>query len=242
MPEHQGRAAPLSGYGYRRTGQPVRRHSVLRGREGQFWKPVRRQEARQIVLAARRYELQTKEKGRRTGALGVVALEILDLLANLVDFRTGQLDPSLDTLMDRLKRSRDAIVRALANLRRHGFLDWLRRYVPTGDREGVQVQQTSNAYRLMMPKRGRDALGRYGKPSPLPADFEHAQAEHARMIDDHRQALSLAELPLFDIEDEGLAQALSRLGSLMDQRESAKRTESLSQIHNYTGKHSFPSG
>jgi hypothetical protein len=30
--------------------------------------------------------------------------------------------------MGRVKRSKDAVVRALANLRTHGFLDWLRRW------------------------------------------------------------------------------------------------------------------
>ncbi|HRM75333.1 MAG TPA: helix-turn-helix domain-containing protein, partial [Paracoccus sp. (in: a-proteobacteria)] len=57
----------------------------------------------------------------------------MELFANLVDFRTGRLEPAIETLMRMLRRSRDAIVRALKALRSHGFLDWLRRYVPTGN-------------------------------------------------------------------------------------------------------------
>lgn len=57
--------------------------------------------------------------------------------------KTGQLDPSIETLMRKLKRSRDSIVRALNALRAHGFLDWLRRYVPTGS-EGMETRNSSH--------------------------------------------------------------------------------------------------
>ncbi|MBY5441862.1 hypothetical protein [Rhizobium leguminosarum] len=117
--------------------------------EGHFWQRTKREDVRRIVLAARRFELVTRQPGARSGALGFVALEVLDFLANLVDWKTGRLDPSLDYIMGRLKRSRDAIVRALSALRAHGFLGWIRRYVPTGNEgRGPQVRQTSNAYRL----------------------------------------------------------------------------------------------
>ncbi|VVS99839.1 helix-turn-helix domain-containing protein [Hoeflea sp. EC-HK425] len=214
-----------------RRGAPVRRQSRLAGREGVFWRRVSRQEARQIVFAARRYELTSRQFGARNGALGAVALEVLDLLANMVDYKTGRLDPAIETLMKRLKRSRDAIVRALKALRDHGFLDWLRRYVPTGrEGRGVQVQQTSNAYRLSMPARARRLLGRYGRSAPLPDDFTHAREMQEAAITAHRQSLTLEELPLFEIGDNPLGQALARLGKAIKERESAKRTESASRF------------
>ncbi len=215
----------------KRTGQKVRRHSRPKGREGIFWRPMRRQEARQIVLAARRYEIGTKEKGKRQGALGHVAIEILDYLTNLMDYRTGRLEPALETMMKKLHRSKDAIVRALKALRQHGFIDWLRRYVPTdNDGWGVQVQQTSNAYRLFMPKRALRMLGRYGKKSPLPDDVTHALAEQAAQLEIWRGEMSLPELARFDVEDEKLAASLAKLGALIEKkRESAKQSESLSQ-------------
>ena len=46
-----------------------------------------------------------------------------------MDYTTGRLEPSITALMDKLYRSKDAIVRALVSLRRHGFLYWIRRYV-----------------------------------------------------------------------------------------------------------------
>ena len=199
--------------------------------EATFWRPVKRQEARQIVLAARRYEISTKQKGKRNGALGHVALEILDYLTNLVDYRTGRLEPSLDYLMEKLCRSRDAIVRALKALRTHGFIDWLRRFVPTGNEGHGQpkYQQTSNAYRLSMPKRALRYLGRYGKKAPLPDDFTHAQETQAATIEAYRDSLPLSEQAIFELGDTPLGQSLARLGKLMENRESAKRSESKSK-------------
>lgn len=138
---------------------PVRAGSVPIGSERGWWRPMPRQDARRLVLAARRYELTTR-------ALGHIALEIIDLLSNLQDPRTGRLDPSLRWLMARLRRSRDAVCRALARLKAHGFLDWMRRVKPTGcTSKGPQIRQTSNAYRLSMPPRAARLIQ---APPPLP--------------------------------------------------------------------------
>lgn len=215
----------------KRTGEPVRRHSHAAGRcEGTFWRRTGRQEVNRIMLAARRYELVTRQPGARNGALGFVALELLEYLTHLVNFRTGRLDPSYDHLMAKLKRSREAIRIALQALRAHGFLDWLRRYVPTGNEgRGPQVQQTSNAYRLSLPKRALALLGRLGRPAPAPDDFTHAQQARTAELDAYKASLSLAELPLFMVDDPELAAKLSAMGAAITarkERESAKRSES----------------
>ena len=220
--------AVLAGAPTERERTPVRRHSRAAGRcEGVFWRRTDRQQVRQIVLAARRYELAGRQPGARNGPLGGVAIELLELFANLVDFRTGRLDPSIDTLMLKLRRSRDAIVRALKALRVHGFLDWLRRYEPTGNEgRGPQVQQTSNAYRMSLPEKARQLLGRWGVTSPLPDDHAQAEAERAAVIEAHRASLDIEERTLFDVGDNPLGQALARLGRSIKQRESARQTES----------------
>ena len=222
--------AVLAGAPAERERTPVRRQSRAAGRcEGVFWRRTNRQEVRQIVLAARRYELRCREPGSRNGPLGSVAIEVLELFANLVDFRTGRLDPSIDTLMVKLRRSRDAIVRALKALRSHGFLDWLRRYVPTGNEgRGPQVQQTSNAYRLSLPARARQFLGRFGITPPPPDDHVQAEAERVAELEAHRASLDIEERTLFDVGDNALGQALARLARSMKQRESARQTESQS--------------
>ena len=219
----------------KRARTPVHRHSREAGKcEVGIWKRTCRQDVRQIVLAAKRYEIAMKQRGARNGPLGAVALEILELLANLVDYRTGRLEPSLDTMMKKLRRSRDAIVRGLKALRIHGFVDWLRRYTEADNAggKGPQVRQVSNAYRLVMPERARACLAQYGKPAPLPEDREHADAERTAALDAYRATLPLDQLALFEVGDNPVGNALKRLGERMMQRESAKQTESRSGFFN----------
>lgn len=208
--------------------QPVRRHSHLAGRcEALFWRRTGRQEVRRILLAARRYELAGRAAGRRNGPLGHVALELLELLGNLVSFRSGRLDPSMAFLMERLKRSRDAVVRALAALREHGFLDWLRRYEPTGhEGRGPQVRQVSNAYRLVLPPRAARLLGIQTQDVPLPDDLAHAQEARQADIEAHKAGLSLSELGAFVVNDDSLGRLLAQLGRSLQERESGRQTES----------------
>lgn len=212
-----------------RAPTPVRRHSYAAGRErGVFWQATDRQTVRRIVAGARRYELATRQPGAQNGALGFVALEVLDFLANLVNYKTGQLDPALETMMRRLKRSKDAITRALKALRAHGFLDWLRRYVPTGNEgRGPQVQQTSNAYRLSMPPRALRLLGRYGQPAPAPDDFTAAQERRETGRADYMASLSPLEVLAESDLDPGLRAALEGLAQGVE-RESGSRSESRS--------------
>jgi hypothetical protein len=220
--EPQGRRG-----GGRRTGEPVRRHSRLRGREGPFWRPFDPKERGRMMVAAERFERVGREPGKRNGPLGPVGLEVLRELLRLIDFRTGRLDPAITTLMERLRRSKDAIVRALANLRAAGFLDWIRRYEPTGNDEGPQVHQTSNAYRLSLPAAAARLLGRVWRPAPLPADERQRRDDRAAEV-----AAMIDSLPLWEQgsaiagDGDGLGAALDRLGRALAERESAKRSES----------------
>lgn len=208
--------------------QPIRRHSYLAGRcEGVFWRRTDRREVRRVLLAARRYELATRAPGRRTGALGHVALELLELLGNLVSFKTGRLEPAVTFLMDRLKRSRDAVVRALQALRTHGFLDWLRRYEPT-EREGrgPQVRQVSNAYRLVLPPRAARLLGVQGEAAPLPDDLAQELDARRQELAALKAALPLDELAALEVDSRPLGRLLAELGRLVQERESGRQTES----------------
>lgn len=227
--DQDGRCSLMPG----RTGEPVRRHSILKGREGLLWQRTSRSQMRQIVLAARKFDIAERQPGERNGPLGHVALEVLDYLTNLIDWRTGRLDPAITHLMDKLKRSRDAIVRALDALRRHGFLDWQRRYEPTGNEgRGPQVRQTSNAYRLHLPERARRLLGRLLQQPPQPDDHSHAQEQRRADAAAYRASLPLAELARHEVDDDELAAVLARLGECV-QRESAKRSESLARDISY---------
>jgi hypothetical protein len=220
----------------RRTLQPIRRQSRPAGRyEGVFWRPTSRRDVEQIKLAAKRYELATRQPGARNGALGFVALEVLEYFGNLVNFRTGRLDPSLDFLMRKLRRSRDAIVRALKALRDHGFVDWLRRFEPTGNEgRGPQVRQVSNAYRLSLPRRVAAMMGRFFQSPPAPDDHAHAQEIRAAEVEAYRSALSELERTIMDVDpDDALGAALLRFAqarALKAERESVRQAESQSSL------------
>lgn len=222
------------------AAHPVRRGSRLAGRcEGAFWRRTDRQEMRRVVLAAKRYELAGRQRGRRNGPLGHVALEALELLANLVSYRTGRLEPSYAYLMRKLRRSKDAVHRALLALREHGFLDWLRRHeaIELVEGPGPRVRQVSNAYRLSLPARAARLLGHRGVEPPLPDDVAQAREDRAAWLAAHKATLPLSDLPLVEVEDEGLARVLGELGravearaSFLQERESAGRGGIQAQI------------
>lgn len=220
----------------REAADPVRRHSRRAGRcEGTWWQRTNRHECRRILLAAQRYELVNRQPGRRVGPLGSVAIEILQLFAALISYKTGRLEPSIDTVMQRLRRSRDAVVRGLAALRRHGFLDWLRRYEPTGEAgRGPQVRQISNAYRLYLPPAAEALLGNYFKRSPVPSDAQQAAEDRTAELLAH--VGGQGQLALLSVQDERLSGVLDRIGELIKQRESAGRSEYRSSYINAAAK------
>ena len=217
-----GAGSGASGRG-QRARDPVRRGSRLAGTcEGAWWRPVARAEVRRVVLAAKRYELAGRQAGRRRGPLGHVALEVLELLANLVSHRSGRLEPSYAYLMRTLRRSKDAVHQALAALREHGFLDWLRRHEKVEvleDAPGPRVRQVSNAYRLSLPARAAQLLGHWLSSSPpLPDDVAQEREDRVAWMREHKAALPLSELPLAEVEDDRLARVLGELGRAVEAR------------------------
>lgn len=208
-----------------RTGEPVRRHSHLAGRvERSYVRKITKREAWEIVQAAERYDDTGRAKGGKR-PLGPAAVKVLRYLANLAAY-SGRVEPSYDYMMEKLGLARDTINRALKALRAHGFLDWVRRYVPTGNAEGPQVQQTSNAYRLTLPAIARALLGRFAKPAPVPDDALQAAKDRAEQIEAMRSTLTMPEQIALDFgAGDALGNSLARLWVSMQKRESEKRTE-----------------
>lgn len=220
-------SAALGRTATRRSRQPVRRDSYPLGQcEARFWRPMPRQDTRRILLAARLYDKNGRQRGQPKGPLGHVALDVLALMVNLMDPRTGRLEPSYAFLAKTLNRSRGAVAEALAALREHGFLDRLRRVVAV-EREGPgpRVRQASNAYRLKMPSRAAKLLGWFAGSPSLPDDVVQAQAERAAELEAHKAALSLEELGRFSVEDDALGRALGQLGQWLQSRESTAQPE-----------------
>ncbi len=185
-----------------RTGQKVRRSSRPKGRcEAGFWRAFDPKQAKIYMIAVRRYNLLAKEKGKKNGKLGHVAIEVFAELLRRVDYATGQLDPAIDTLAKVLKRSRAAVIAALKTLQSHGFVQWLRRFEPVKDAGwwGPQVQQSTNAYRLSLPAMALKLVGIGDQAAPIPDDF------------DARKAAAAAEIRAMEFQDTPLGRTLERM-------------------------------
>jgi hypothetical protein len=204
-----------------RTFQPVRRNSRHAGeREHRIWRPIgggnKAQAHKEIgaaMKAAEFYDRRLKQEGKKNGALGHIGLEVLRELYRIVDFKTGRLEPAIATICDRIKRSRAAVVAAMARLKQHGFLDWIRRTEPTNNEgAGPQVRQIPNAYGFGLPAAAMAHLKRMLGKAPPPDDDvqrrQEAQAETEAMYD----SVDLDALGTARVSSPSLAEAINLLG------------------------------
>ncbi|TCP98164.1 hypothetical protein C8J46_105317 [Sphingomonas sp. PP-F2F-A104-K0414] len=203
-----------------RTGQPVRRSSFRAGeREPRYWRPFNKAERNARMRAAETYDQKHKIAGKRNGPLGAIGVDVLRELMRMIDFKTGRLEPAIATLATRLSRSRGAIVKALARLKDHGFLNWIRRFEPIKDPDtfGPQVKQVTNAYWFGLPKEAADMVRRMMGKGPMPDDEvtrrKANEEETAAML----ATISAEDLAAFRAGDESpLAKALASLGRRVD--------------------------
>lgn len=204
--------------GERERGQPVRRNSYFPDdrRALAMWKPLDKKEATvaERLTAAERYNRDMRKAGERRGPLGEIALEVYRLMHFEID-KKGRLDPAIDYIAKKIRRSRKAVVDALSRLRDHGFLDWVRRAEKVEEAEGQkgpQVKQISNAYVLKLPKLAMDFIrGRKGPEKPVCEEDRRAthKAEKEEMV----TSLPLQEVPAAYVEDNSLREILSRMGA-----------------------------
>lgn len=144
-----------------------RRMSALKGYcENRIWQKTDRKTIAATIAAAKKFDFINRKKGERSGPLKI-GVEVLEFFAKQhLNYRTGRLDPALLTICAGIKRSKGAVVSALAALRKHGFLTWIRRITYNGDR----VQQTSNAYCIILPEAALKFLPHWIKKAPSPDD------------------------------------------------------------------------
>jgi hypothetical protein len=167
---------------YRRTLSPVRRYSQAAG--GENWRPISWSEGRKILLALRIHAEKQRRKGERTGCaprnkadaggISFGAIRLAEVLVGIATKRNGRLEPSVRWLAKALNVPLKTIHAWKAQLKRHGFLDWRRRWVFTG-REGArgdQVQQTSNAYWVKAPLEALEAAAKVLAPRKVEEDDE----------------------------------------------------------------------
>lgn len=168
-----------------RSFQPVRRDSYYASdpRVAAVWQPIGRNKQEALAIRAKRlqaaeaYDRQHKQKGKRNGPLGYTGLAVLRELYRLVDFRTGRLEPSMNTIHERTGLSKQTVSEALKRLVEHGFLVRVRRAETIeGAGRGPQVRQITNAYGLRLPKCVAEQVERQLSNGPIP-DCELSRRE-----------------------------------------------------------------
>jgi hypothetical protein len=220
--------APAGTRKMKRTEQPVRRNSYNIGdRERQVWRPIgdgtsrgARRWIAAMMQAAEKYDRMKKAQGKRNGPLGHVGIEVLRELLRLVDYKTGALFPSIETIARNTRRARAAVVAALKRLKDHGFLTWIRRTEPTENAGGYgpQVRQISNAYGFdvkMLPKYAADLVRRLMSAGAPPDDDTHRRTQAAADHESMLSSLPLSEQGSARVSDPELAAALNGLGAAL---------------------------
>jgi hypothetical protein len=216
-----------------RTFQPVRRNSYhVTDRRAAIWRPIAptARDARRLISArlkaAEFYDRKHKPAGKKNGPLGHVGLEVLRELYRIVDFKTGRLEPAIATLCDLVKRSRAAVVDALARLKAHGFLTWVRRTEPVdNDGAGPQIRQITNAYAFSLPKYAAAWVRKICGNGPAP-DSELARkaadaAEVETMLD---QAGNYQAVDYLVGGDSSLNEILKRVGAALSKNSASSLT------------------
>lgn len=175
-------AVPIEGVGrrheplHRRTHAKVRRNSRPAG--GEQWPHFSWAQGRRLLLALRVHAEKQRRPGERTGTapraagdaggISFGAIRLMEVLVSIAAKNRGRLEPSVRWLAQALNVPMKTIHAWKAQLKRHGFLDWRRRWVETG-RDGPRgqlVEQTSNAYWLTVPPEAAAAADRLRPPPP----------------------------------------------------------------------------
>jgi hypothetical protein len=167
-----------------------------------------------LIRTAKEFDLVHRKPGTR-GPLTPYGIRVLEELVRLPNFKTGRLDPALDHLQKVTGFARATIVRALARLKQHGFLDWVRRSRRTGnDRElGPQRAQTSNAYFFEIGRLARTVRLRFMQ---LLGHRKEAARQRASRSGAPAPATTVAAPRAASPADPGLAAVLTRLGAAVD--------------------------
>jgi len=167
---------------------------------------------------AREYDdFHRGDRGKRP--LGYTGIRVLEILLGRrgvpIDFKTGRLDPALDTIARIAGLVRATVIRALARLREHGFINWVRRSRPTENAGtfGPQREQITNAYYFNLA----------GLPGKVRQRFRDLLARRALKRINRAQSRTttpappqLPAPPSITVADPAMAALLARVGVLVD--------------------------
>lgn len=217
-----------------RTGAPVRRDSVEAGTfEETFFAIPAKGETDRLLHVARR----TLDAGRRlrrdarSGARELTATErliarltasavrIYEEILTLARLNKGRVYPSYEHLSDATGLGRATVARALTVLEAIGFIVRQRRFNRVANEgAGPRYEQTSNAYRTLLPEKVLAYLPRWLRPAPVPEDEIQRHLDHEEDTQRMLKTLSCRDLAE-TVVDGPLRKILAKLGAAIDSRE-----------------------
>lgn len=205
--------------------------------EDRFFRPPSPGEADRMLKAAERAAAEGRGMARaeRAGSRTLSAFErlttkltssavsIYQELTRLFWKYQGRVFPSYDHFVNATGFSRSTVFRSLAVLEQLGFLVRQRRFKRIeGQGPGPRYQQTSNAYRLELPKAMTRYLPAYMRPAPLPVDEAWRREAEIETTRRQVQSLPLDEFARMTGSDNELTKALERLGAAWERSQSAE--------------------
>jgi len=217
-----------------RTGAPVRRDSAEAGTfEETFFAVPARGETDRLLHVARR----TLDAGRRlrrdarSGARELTAAErlisrltasavrVYEEILTLARLNKGRVYPSYDHLSAATGLGRATVARALTILETIGFVVRQRRFNRVANEgAGPRYEQTSNAYRPLLPEKVLAYLPRWLRPAPMPEDEIQRRIDHQEDTQIMLKSLSCRDLAE-TVVDGPLRKILAKLGAAIDSRE-----------------------
>jgi DNA-binding transcriptional regulator YhcF (GntR family) len=217
-----------------RTGQHVLRDSIEAGtfEEAFFAAPAPGETdrflriAKQTLIAGKNLRRAAVAEGRSLSAserllssLTRSAIDVYERLLTIARVCHGRIFPSYDDLAEKTGLGRATVARALAVLEAIGFLVRQRRFVRVAsDEPGPRYEQTSNAYRLLLPERVMKFIPRWLRPAPLPDDELQRLADRAADTEAMLSRLSCKDLAN-ELLQGPLAKVLAKLGASIDRQE-----------------------
>ncbi|WP_230771733.1 helix-turn-helix domain-containing protein [Sphingomonas sp. Leaf4] len=234
------RRAPARSGARHPTGEPVLRDSIEAGtfEETFFAVPAKGETDRLLHVARRTLDAARRlRRDERMGAKSLSAAErlitrltsgavrVYEEILTLSRLNRGKVYPSYDYLASATGLGRATIGRAIAILEAIGFLVRQRRFIRVEAKgPGPRYEQTSNAYRPLLPSSVLSYLPRWMRPAPLPADEAQRHADHAVELAGMRASLSCRELAEVTIGGQ-LGKILAKLGAAVDRKEREAQTD-----------------
>jgi len=188
--------------------------------------------ARRLVEAGRQLRSEARLNGRVLSptealltTLTSASVRVFEEILTLSRLNNGKVFPSYDYLAEATSLGRATVARALRILERIGFLVRQRRFKRIdAEGPGPRYEQTSNAYRPLLPKSLMDYLPRWMRPAPVPDDQLQRETDRLEEVEYMRSKLSCRELAA-SVVDGPLGKILARLGAAIDAQERESQTD-----------------